>query len=432
MLATVLFATVLLATVALTGCTAAGTVMPSTTATTPASAEEIAQTLQPSDDLVGVATGSVAETAAIIQQAAQQQFDDHALQSLLVQVRVDGQIVDTVVLGDAMTGVPLTREGRFRNGAVAITYVGVTMLRMAEDGLIDLDAPINRYLPELPAAATTTARMLANMTAGYPDHVANSDFLASFTADAFRHFSGAEVLAYSAQSPRLFEPGSNWDYSHAGYFALGQVLEHAGGAPLDVLISKYVLEPLELRHTSTGETAQIPEPTVHAFTFDRGVWEDSTYWNPSWTLPPGSVETTTIDDMASSFDDAIGRGTLLSPESRSELLTPLPDGFGAPLEGCRSCHTLTPRFNYGLGIVLKNDWAYQTPLFGGYFSTVATLPQERNGGHSVTIAVAATATQATYPDWTVTLPNWSTQLVDGLATTLVPSNPPPAFALPTV
>lgn len=389
-------------------------------------------TLAPTDGLPGVATGTETQTAEIVRRAAEAHFTNHALQSLLVQVRVDGRIIETVVLGDSMSGVPLTRADRFRNGAVAITYVSATMLRLAEDGLIDIDAPIADYVPDLPFAQTTTARMLADMTAGYPDHVANSDFLAAFTADPFRQFDRDEILGYSAQAPRTFEPGTNWDYSHSGYFALGKVLEAAGGAPLETLIAKYVLDPLGLSGTSSSATAQIPEPAVHAFTLDRGIWEDSTNWNPSWTLPPGSVETTTIDDMASSFDDIIGRGTLLEPDSTTELLTPLPAGFGAPVDGCRSCHELTPAFNYGLGIVLKNEWAYQTPLFGGFFSSVATLPEARNAGHSVTIAVAATATQATYSDWSATLPNWSTQLVDGLAATLVPSNPPPPWALPTL
>ena len=101
------------------------------------------------------------------------QFDQHELQSLLLEIRVNGIPVLAEAFGEAMTGVAATPEGRFRNGAVGLTYVAALMLRLAEEGALDLDEPIARWLPDLPGADLATPRMLANMTAGYPDHVAN-------------------------------------------------------------------------------------------------------------------------------------------------------------------------------------------------------------------------------------------------------------------
>lgn len=387
---------------------------------------------QAQEKLSGIATGTLSETAALVEEAAAAHFDNHKLMSLLVELRVDGAVISSVVMGEAMPGVPLMRDGRFRNGGVAMMYISATLLRLAEEGIIGLDDPISKWAPELPRADITTPRMLARMTGAYPDHVADSQFIADFVADPFRSYTHDEIIAYSERTPNPFTPGENWDYTHAGYFALGEVMARAGGKPLDQLIAQYVLEPLQLTGTSNSFTASIPEPTIHAFSFDRGIWEDATYWHPSWTLPPGSVETTTISDVAASFEATIGQGTLLAPASRDAMISPFEMGFGAPLEGCRSCHQLQPRFNYGFGVYLQDDWVYQTPLFGGYFSTVATLPKERNGGHSVTIAVAATATQATYDDWTLTLPNWSNQLATELGALLVPDNPPPPFSAPTL
>lgn len=422
--ARILGALAIAAILALAGCAGqAGTIPDRETASGPS--------LRADDALPGTAIGTAGEAAAMIVARAERHFDEHALQSLLVQVRVDGAVVSTVVLGDALTGVPISEDGRFRNGAVAIMYVAATMLRMAEEGMIDIDEPIARWRPDLPFAETVTPRMLAQMTAGYPDHVADAEFLAAFDADPFAQYSAEDILAISARTPHVFEPGTNWDYSHAGYFVLGQVLEAAGDAALDELIARYVLEPLKLDSTTSSATALIPGDVIHGFTAERGIWEDATYWNPSWTLPPGAVQTTSIDDMASSFEAVIGQGTLLHPDSRADMLTPPPPGFGAPLEGCRSCHTLTPAFTYGLGVFLEDEWVFQTPLFGGYFSAVASLPEERNGGHSVTVAVAATGTERSFDDWSAALPNWSTQLVMELATELVPTNAPPEFRLPT-
>lgn len=369
-------------------------------------------------------------TATELESLALEHLDRHALTSLVAQVAIDGTEVATVTLGEAMTGFPVTEDGRFRNGAVAIMYVAATMLAMDDEGLIDIDEPIARWLPDLPAADTATPRMLASMTSGYPDHVANLDFVTDVQANPFRAFSEEELLAYSAASPRLFAPGENWDYSHAGYVILGHVLEAASGESLDALISRYVLEPLELEGTVADVTARIPDPVVHGFTAERGVFEDSTYWNPSWTLPHGAIQTTTIGDMTSSFDAIVGRGELLSEESYQAMVSPRLVGFGAPLEGCRSCHTLTEEWNYGLGVFLRDSWVMQTPLFGGYQSAVATLPEAESPIGSVTISVSIVPGHGTYTpeEWAGNLRNFATDFATELATQIVPENPPPAVS----
>ena len=46
-----------------------------------------------------------------------------------------------------------------------------------------------------------------------------------------------------------------------------------------------------LRDLGIDATAAIPEPVLHGYTIERGVFEDSTYWNPSWTINHGAIET---------------------------------------------------------------------------------------------------------------------------------------------
>ncbi len=365
--------------------------------------------------------------ALLLESVAQQELEEHGFTSLAAQVMVDGRVVGTVALGESMAGHSLSEDGRFRNGAVAIMYVAATMLAMADDGTIDLDEPISRWLPDAPAGDRATPRMLASMTAGYPDHVANADFIAAQEADAFRAWTEEELLAYSEASPRLFAPGENWDYSHAGYIILGHVLEAAGGQSLEDLISRYVLEPLSLDATVADVTAFVPAPVVHGFTAERGVFEDSTYWNPSWTLPHGAIQTTSIGDMTSSFDAIVGRGALLSAESYAALISKDLVGFGAPLDGCRSCHTLTEEWTYGLGVFLRGDWVMQTPLFGGYQAAVATLPEAVSPMGAVTVSFSIVPGPQSYTsdEWGGKLKNFAAEIATEVAAQIVPENPPP-------
>ncbi|HEY6800491.1 MAG TPA: serine hydrolase domain-containing protein [Agromyces sp.] len=380
-------------------------------------------TSEPSDE-PGASTDAAVQQ--LLDEAAARHFDEHALGSLLAEIRIDGEIAAQVALGEAMSGVPVTLDGRVRNGAVAITYVSTVMMKLAEEGVIDIDEPIAKWLPDVPDADQATPRMLANMTAGYPDHVANPAFVDAEVADPFRTWTTDELLEYSFGAPRLFAPGDNWDYSHAGYVVLGEVLEAASGESLEQLIAKYILDPLELDATVADQGPTIPEPAVHAFTLERGVWEDSSYWNPSWTLPDGAVETSSISDMAASFDAIVGNNELLDESSWQAMFEPELIGFGASLDGCRSCHTMDETYSYGLGAVLSGDWVKQTPLFGGYAGAVATLPAARaDDGRSVTIAVAVTYTQGSYDDWSASLKNYAEELALSIGAELVPDNPPP-------
>jgi CubicO group peptidase (beta-lactamase class C family) len=316
------------------------------------------------------------------------------LRAVILRVTMGGEEIVTIALGESMSGVPATADMHVRNGAVAISYMSTLLLLFTDQGKVGLDDPIATWLPDLPDADRVTLRMLANHTAGYPDHVQNAGFLAAISADPFRQWTADELIEIGLSIPRLFAPGANWDYSHTGYVILGQALERIGGAPLDTLLQRHILAPLGLRNTTGSSTPAIPAPVLHTFSAERrdslGIdpavrfYEDSTFWNPSWTLATGAIQTTTIADMAASAE-AIGTGTLLSDESHRAQVDPGLLGFGVPLEGCPNCRTLNEVYNYGLGIVLHGPWLLQNPSFSGMASVMAYLPTRQ-----LSIAIVST------------------------------------------
>jgi CubicO group peptidase (beta-lactamase class C family) len=376
------------------------------------------------------AVGAEPRQAAHIVSLVRDAMAQYDLKAVIVRVTVDGREVVTAALGESMTGVPATTDMHFHNGAVVFSYMTTLLLVFVDQGLVRLDDPLSHWLPELPDAERVTLRMLANMTAGYQDYVANQQLIEAFYADPFRPWTPQELIAIGLSAPRVFEPGSNWAYSHTDYVILGEALERIGGKPLATLLQEYVLAPLGLNNTASWPTAVVPEPVLHTFSSERreqlGIprgtrfYEEATFWNPSWTTARGAIQTTNIYDMATTAV-AVGEGTLLSRESHQAQVGPGLLGLGAPLAGCFNCATLNRDYNYGLGVVLSRSWILQNPLFAGCGAIEAYLPSRR-----IAIAVATTFGEQSFDEQgNYTHGNASQNVFAAIGAYLAPEDAPP-------
>ncbi|OII61969.1 serine hydrolase [Streptomyces sp. CC53] len=326
--------------------------------------------------------GRAAEVARIVRKARA----DLGLNAVLAKATVHGRDVATTAVGESMTGVPATTDMHVRSGGVAIPYLTGVLLQLVDEGRVDLDAPVARWLPRLPHGDRITLRMLGSSTSGLYDYVTDPGFLAALHDDPFRQWTPRELVAVSTGEPLWYEPGTNWNYSHANFVILGAALEKITGTRLDRLLQQRVFHPLGLRETRNSFTPEMPQPVLHAFTTERGAYEESTYWNPSWTIAPGAVLTSDICDVARSAQ-AIGTGELLSPESYRTLLDPGTVGKGGPTATCPAtvCRAQTEDAHYGLGVVVKDGWIFQNPLFSGYGEVMAYLPAK---GLAIAVATA--------------------------------------------
>ncbi|MFE5861066.1 serine hydrolase domain-containing protein [Streptomyces virginiae] len=328
-------------------------------------------------------TGGEAKQILDIAAAAQKELD---LNAVLLRVTRDGREVVTVALGESMTGVPATADMHFRAGSVAIVYMGIAMLQLVEDGKADLDDPISRWLPDAPHADEITLRMLGASTSGLHDYVPDPKFLAALYADPFRQWTPDELVGISAAHPLLYEPGTSWSYSHANFVLLGQALEKISGMPLAEVMKRQITGPAALDNTRNSFTPQIEEPVLHSFDAERGKYEESTYWNPSWTTAPGAVLNTHICDLARSAE-VVGTGELLSPQSFKVQLDPGTVGLGGNTPGCapKDCFRQLPARHFGYGVIVQNGWIQSNPSFAGYAAIQAYLP-----GEHLAIAVSTT------------------------------------------
>jgi CubicO group peptidase (beta-lactamase class C family) len=354
--------------------------------------------------LLSATAAGAADDAAVAryEAALDAAFAKYPLKAILIGISEDGAEPWLAARGETMTGVPATPDMRFRNGAVAITYLGVLLLRLAEQGVVKLDDPVANWFPEYPKAGEVTLEMLIRNTSGYADYVADEGFLQALKDDPFRAWTPDELIAIGLGDPMHCDPGTCWSYAHTNFVILGAALAKAAGKPLAQLLEENISAPLGLTATVSSQTASIPEPVLHAFDRERGRYEESTYWNPSWTIAEGMVQTSTVADMLKSAV-AVGEGTLLTPASQAIMLDPATAGFSR----------WTADNFYAFGVMVSRGWFLQIPSFSGYAATMAYLPARK-----FAIAISVTVDETADPDH-----NYSIDVFKDFAGAFVPEVP---------
>jgi CubicO group peptidase (beta-lactamase class C family) len=242
--------------------------------------------------------------------------------------------VRTYGFADVAARRPVTPETLFEIGSIGKTFTSVALLQLADEGRLDLDAPVTRYLPwfEVPqpegAAPITIAHLLSH-TAGI---VAGID---GTPEAAFQVWSLRDLPAASA-------PGERFHYSNVGYKALGLVLEALEGHPYPEVIRERVLGPLGMSSTEPAITHDIRSRLAVGYEYLYDDRPDA----PGAPLAPATwLETATADgSIASTAEDMsafvrllLRRGApLISEESFARMST----GYGRVIE--------TVEYGYGL------------------------------------------------------------------------------------
>jgi CubicO group peptidase (beta-lactamase class C family) len=180
------------------------------------------------------------------------------LPSLSVAVAKDGDIVWAEGFGfaDEARRVPVTPSTRFRTGSVSKTMTAAGIALLHDRKRIDLDAPVQQYVPAYPRKQwTITTRQLLGDVGGV--HLIRGDS----NDQRPRGYCSMvdEALKTFAHEPLVFEPGTQYRFSTSGWILLSAVAENAGGEPFATFMSREVFTPLGMARTALEGTAKTDE-----------------------------------------------------------------------------------------------------------------------------------------------------------------------------
>lgn len=139
--------------------------------------------------------------------------------------------------------IAATADTLFQIGSISKTFTATLALQLVDDGALDLDAPIRRYLPDFttadPLTATLTARQLLTHTSGI-----DGDFFPLADADG----TAADYVRQMRGVGQLHTPGAYMTYCNAGFVVLTRLIEVLRDANWNELVIHRICEPLGLTH----------------------------------------------------------------------------------------------------------------------------------------------------------------------------------------
>ncbi len=246
-----------------------------------------------------------------------------------VAVAVGGRVVWSEGFGwaDLEQRVPVTAETRFGIGSISKSLTAAGLVALADAGLLDLDAPVERYVPDFPHAGRgVTLRRIAAHQSGLGDEIATR--LYSTT----ENFPTIEA-AYAAlrEEALVYEPGSRAEYATGSYTLLGRAMEAAAGRGFVEILEQRVFTPVGMTGVVANNPRRlIPHRTRFYLDAEGGGFENAPTYDASHKLP-GAGFLATAEDLAR-FGAALLRPGMLSERGRAELFRPVPLADGTASE----------------------------------------------------------------------------------------------------
>ena len=266
---------------------------------------------------VSSASSLPAETVEAIRQAVTDEMSRLGIPGLSLAVAQGGEVRHEAGFGfaDVENEVPARPETAYRLASVSKPITATAVLRLAEEGRLDLDAPVSRYCPDFPDKAwPVTARQLLSHQGGVRHYRPDEQPITR------RFTSLAEGLALFRDDPLVHEPGTKVLYSTYGYTLLGCAAAGAAGRPFMALLQDAVFAPAGMTATRVDDVRGLIPNRAQGYVRDgEGELLNSALADMTYKVPGRGLSSTAPD--VARFGTALVSGRLLSADSLTQMLT---------------------------------------------------------------------------------------------------------------
>jgi D-alanyl-D-alanine carboxypeptidase len=293
-------------------------------------------------------------------------------------VMADGRVVAAASgYADTVRKIPLTIRDRLLQGSVGKTYVAAVAMQLVDEGQLDLDAPLSRYLghtpwlDSVPNGREATVRQIMQHTSGIVRYEFQPAVTARLRADPFKVWTPVERLRALFGTTAPFAAGKGWEYSDTNYILLGIIIERLTGRTYYQEVQRRVLDKLELRNTIPSDKRALPRvangyagPKNDLGGYDASIGADGLMAiNPQFEWTGGGIASTTSD--LARWAKLLYEGKAFPPAMLSRMLEGVPARLGGNAQ-------------YGLGVIIRPtilgpSWGH-SGFFPGYATEMVYFP----------------------------------------------------------
>lgn len=272
---------------------------------------------------------SSATSYAALDRYIEQQLKRLKMPGAALAIVEDDQIVHQRGFGQARPGgVPPSPRTPFFIGSLTKSFTALAVMQLVEAGKVDLDAPVQRYLPwfrvaDSQASSLMTVHQLLNQTSGL-SMVCGLVPLADFDSSPDAGERQARALATLRLTHAV---GSSFEYSNMNYNLLGLIVEATSGESYSTYVQEHIFGPLDMRYSYTTRSGA----TQHGLAMGHRYWFASPVAAPDLPVPVGSLPAgqliSSTEDMAHYLiaqlnEGRYGRVQILSPEGIAAMHQP--------------------------------------------------------------------------------------------------------------
>jgi CubicO group peptidase (beta-lactamase class C family) len=261
-------------------------------------------------------TSLPAATVFQIDQIVEKARVEQKLPAVSVAIERNGKVIFEKAYGfaDLENDLPATPETLIRTGSIAKSMTAVGAMQLAEQGKLDLDAPIQKYCPEFPAKKwTITTRELMGHLGGVRHYEGKE-------VESTKHYySTAEGMIIFKHDDLVAPPGQQFNYSTYGYTVVGCVMEGASGEKYPDYMQAHVFRSAGMTHTIIDDSAIVPHRARGYEKDDDDNVRNAGPMDSSYKIPGGGYVSNPEDLVR--FAAAVMDDKLLKPESVKTMWT---------------------------------------------------------------------------------------------------------------
>lgn len=211
----------------------------------------------------------------------------------------------------------VTPDMLFRIGSITKQFTSTAILKLAEQGKIDLKADITKYLTDFSTPGkTVTVENLLNHTSGIKSYTSLPDAMQR----KGQYISPAEMIKIIETQPSDFAPNDQWLYNNSGYFLLGMIIEKVSGMSYNDYVTKNLFKPAGMKSSFTNDS-NLPANVAKGYQKSGATdFVPSDYVHPSIPFSAGSIFST-VDDLWK-WNQAVFTYKIVKKESLEKAWTP--------------------------------------------------------------------------------------------------------------